>query len=130
MSELKFAVMSHFDYKEDCGRIIFLQYNGNEENIKNLANVINNNHQDGSIGDSCKSSIDIEHFVNEQTVDEMCKINTRGYYNSPLKLYGRMKPIIFNINEYMTEDDIMSEIDDKLYKCKIKNYFEYNSNNY
>ena len=125
MSDIKFVVMSYYDFKEDCHRNIFLQYSGNEENLKNLADIINNNDQTGEIGDSSQSLIDINNYVSEATVDEMCKINTFGnYYNNHLKLSGIMKPVIFDIKDYMSRKDIMIEIDSKLYKCQIENYFE------
>jgi hypothetical protein len=125
MSDIKFAVMSYFDFKEDCQRIIFLQYNGNEENLKKLADTINNHDQTGELGDSSRSVIDINNLVSEVAVDEMCTVNTFGnYYDNHLKLTGTMKPVIFNIEKHMSRMDIMLAIDTKLYKCQIEDYFE------
>ena len=96
MNDTKYVVMTHLDYKEDSHRIIFIQYNQNEESLIKLANVINNNPQTFA----SRSLIDINNFVTEQTVNEMCNINTYdGYYPNPLKLTGIMKPIIFNFTD-------------------------------
>ena len=124
--ENKFVKMSQIDYKEDIdgqgNYTFFLQYNDNETNLNELADILDNCIQH-PYGDTSCSKIYIGRMFTEEHVDEYCKYPVDNYYGKNFKLTGKMLHVPIKLGAYMDDCEQTMEIDTYLYKNGICNYF-------
>ncbi len=124
--ENNFVKMSQIDFKEDMdgqgNYTFFLQYNNNEDNINELADILDYCEQH-PLGDTSQSRIYINHIITEKRVDEYCKAPVDNYYGRHFKLTGKMLHVPLNIDRNMNHRDQTMEIDKYLYKNGICDFF-------
>ena len=122
----KFVKMSQIDYKEDMdgqgNYTFFLQYNDNETNINELADILDNCIQH-PYGDTSCSRIYIGRIFTEECVDEYCKSPVDNYYGKNFKLTGKMLHVPIKVDLYMNDCEQTMEINKYLYKNGICDYF-------
>ena len=127
--ENKFVKMSQIDFKEEidgCGiYTYYLQYNGNKDYLRELANILNNCDQK-CYGDTSRTKIYINNIISEEEVDVYCKAKVDNYFGCHFKLTGKMSRIPLEIDSGMSDREKTLEIDKYLYKNNICKYFSEN----
>jgi len=72
---MKYVVFKEVNYREKDSFYFFLQYDGNEEKLIALADIMYRADYEGMCGDYSEFAIDVDNRVSQETVDEMLKVN-------------------------------------------------------
>ena len=125
---MKYITFQENNKKEYESFIFFLQYDGNEEHLKLLNNYINYADFSELYGDYSTFEIDIDTLLDEETVENMCKVRLgsfsrrfqicKGHFDLPYELF---------INSNETETARI--LDDLFFACQIRDYFSENEQN-
>lgn len=118
---MKFAILSEQNGKEMETWYHFVQYEGNESVLQDLARQLEG--VDMSIeGDNSVFVLDVTNLVSETTVDEFLKIDTVNSYMIGIKIVGLLKPIDLEIDRAKDMESISWDIDSKLCYGQIEKY--------
>ena len=74
---MKYVVFKEVNYREKDSFYFFLQYDGNEDKLNSLADIMYDADYEGMCGDYSEFTIDVDNPVNQETVEEMLKVNMR-----------------------------------------------------
>lgn len=111
---MRFAILSEQNGKEQETWYHFIQYEGNESVLQDLARQLES--VEMSIeGDNSVFKLDITNLVSETTVDEFLKIDNVNSYMTGNKVVGLLKPIDLGINDPW-------RVDSKLCYGQIEDY--------
>lgn len=120
---MKYVVFKEVNYKEKDSFYFFLQYDGNEEKLSSLANIIRQANYEGMYGDYSEFSIDVENLVSQETVDEMLKVNLLCHEGSFQVCQGEF--------DFYEEDfyglgpkEIALNLDDMFFYLEITKFFK------
>jgi hypothetical protein len=104
--------------KEEETYVHFLQFTGNEKQLKKFSVAIEKAH-------SKSYSIDIENRVSERTVDDMMRVNGPNSY-APffVKHVGKFKsPISIHTTGHSSPERLFYYLEECLYCCHIEDHF-------
>ena len=119
---VKYAVLVEVDHKEEESYYCFLQYEGNENELKKLMCAMDNVCFE-NLGDVSSYSLDIENLVSEQTAKEIQKLDVTNYMSAQI-MNGTFK-LPFDVDDIRdnSNDDNIWKFDEYFYKSGIKKYF-------
>lgn len=72
---MKYVVFKEVNYREKDSFYFFLQYDGNEDKLNSLADIMYDADYEGMCGDYSEFTIDVDNPVSQETVEEMIKVN-------------------------------------------------------
>jgi hypothetical protein len=106
------------NHKENETFIFYLQYTGNEEELQKLSNLIEEADFSSFRGDYSDFTMDVEHRISEDAVDQHCKLGYVGYTYMFQKANGKF--------EYPFDDEPITNdiLHDAFFGAKITYYFE------
>lgn len=119
----KYVIFMENNHKESEQFYFYLQYNGNEDELNKLNDLICNANPYRLFGDYSTFGIDITNFISENAANEHLSISLTNYSQTFTKCNG-----IFKIPTYsdgMSSFEIASWLDEKFYACGIVNCFKY-----
>ncbi len=122
--ENKYVMFMEKNHKEGDNFIFYLQYNGNEEEIVKLKNVVETANFDDLYGDVSYFYIDTDNLISQSSVDEHIVNTSFGNWGPMFQVCnGKMT---FNDEEYRELDasEIAKKLDEDFYHCRIKDLFE------
>ena len=110
--------------RENCNKeqetfLWFLQWTGNEEELRKLDKYITGLGEQEFYGHTSIYSLDIAHPVSKQTAEEMCQVGLWDYMGSPNMLSGRFKGLGLNYDK----PDVQ-ELDEVFYSSLKEGLFE------
>ena len=119
---MKYITFQENNFKENESFIFFLQYDENEENLKLLNDYINFADFSSLYGDYSTFEIDLNTFLDENTVKNICKVNLGSYAKRFQICQGKFD---FPYENFVNEDecDTARILDDLFYACQIRDYF-------
>ena len=118
---MKYASFVEINHKDHETYIYYLQFDGNENELLALKDIIDNADISGMFGDYSEFCIDINNLVSQDTVNEQIKINFNGY--KPFDVCnGKFD---FHEDDFFNLDDKEKalKLDEMFYACRIENYF-------
>lgn len=119
--KMKYATFLELNRKDHETYIYYLQYDGNEEELLALKDIIRDADFSGMSGDYSEFDIDIDNLLSKSSVDEQIKIKFDGY--CPFDVCnGKFD---FHQEDFYGLGDMESalKLDDMFYGCRIENYF-------
>lgn len=117
----KYVMFMESNHKEEEEFYFYLQYNGNEDELKKLNVLILNANPFWLDGDYSAFKIDINNLISENAVNEHL-LSSLGYYCVKFtKCDGIFKLPTYPDN--MTSNEIADWLDQHFYACCIRNYF-------
>lgn len=131
MSSLEFVTFIEKNHKENETFIFFLQWTGNEAELRLLERATNKALLDDMYGDYVEVHLDASARLSEATVDQMCRVSdTNNYHRMFTKCTGTFKCPLTE-EEIETEDEYLlaRTLDESFYSCKIEQMFS-NYRNY
>ena len=126
---MKFVVFVEENHKENIEVAFFLQYDGNEEALNQLTQLVDDSGRywlGGDFSSFCMSMTPRK--ISQTTIDEMKKALTGvGGYTYPVNFcVGKFTPP-FNeetLEELESSEDIATKLDEWFYACRIDEYFK------
>jgi hypothetical protein len=131
MSSLEFVTFIEKNHKENETFIFFLQWTGNEAELRLLERATKEALLDDMSGDYVEVHLDTSARLCEATVDQMCCVKDTNNYNRMFtKCTGTFKCPLTE-EEIETEDEYLlaRTLDESFYSCKIEKMFS-NYRNY
>lgn len=120
--EGKYAVIQEFNDEESEAWLYFIRYEGNEENLKFLADQIEK--IDWYLIEDCSTfDIDLEHLVSAQTAKEMTKVNLNSH-QWHRKFDGKLEKIKFKFKKKHDNEDRMYIVFDKIGYGAISDFID------
>jgi hypothetical protein len=100
----------------------FIRYEGNEENLKHLQDQLEQIDM-YIIDDLSTFDLDLEHFVSEETANQMIKIeiNSRSFHR---KFDGTLRKINLKISKSKDNDKLILNLNNKLAMGQIDDYID------
>lgn len=108
--------------------VYYLQWNGNEEQLTLLRDILSKQSWDDLGCEHCKLSIDIEHKLTEQVVDTICRTHKGVSFNCYHKMFTKClgkfySPIKESDIEGLDEYEIGRLVDETFWTCKVPKMF-------
>jgi hypothetical protein len=131
MSSLEFVTFIEKNHKENETFIFFLQWTGNQSELRLLESATNKALLDDMYGDYVEVHLDASARLSEATVDQMCRVSdTNNYHPMFTKCTGTFKCPLTE-EKIETEDEYLlaRTLDESFYSCKIEQMFS-NYRNY
>lgn len=131
MSSLEFVSFIEKNHKENETFIFFLQWTGNEAELRLLERATNKALLDDMYGDYVEVHLDASARLSEATVDQMCRVkNTNNYHRMFTKCTGTFKcPLTEEEIETTDEYLLARTLNESFFSCKIEQMFS-NYRNY
>lgn len=118
---MKYATFVENNHKDNEMYIYYLQYDGNEEQLMALKEIIDESDCAKMYGDYSEFDLDIDNLVSQRTVDEQLKIRFDGY--SPFDVcngnFEFYEEDFYNLDEH----EKALKLDDMFYSRRIEDYF-------
>ena len=123
---MNFIIFKENNTKENESFIFFLQYDGNEEQLNKLNNIISKTDFDNLHGGDYSSfEIDIKTMISENSVNQLTKVNLGCFSRLFTKCVGNFK-LSSELFEDLNESEMALKLDTLFYGCKITEYFSSN----
>jgi hypothetical protein len=120
---MNFITFKENNNKENESFIFFLQYDGNEEQLNKLNDIISKTDFSDLYGGDCSTfEIDIKTMISENSVDQITKINLGCFSHLFNKCSGEFK-FPYVLFEDLNESEMAFKLDQLFYACSIRNYF-------
>ncbi len=120
---MKYVVFKEVNHREKDSFYFFLQYDGNEEKLNTLADIMYYANYEGMCGDYSEFAIDVDNLISQETVDEMLKVNLLCHEQSFEVCKGEF--------DFYEEDfhglgpkEIALKLDDMFFYFEITEYFK------
>lgn len=113
----KYVIFLENNHKEKEQFLFYLQYNGNEDELKKLNVLIANANTNCLSGDYSTFGIDITNFISENAANEHLCINLTNYSQTFTKCNGTFK--LPTYPDGMTSNEIAIWLDEQFYACSI-----------
>jgi len=122
---MSFITFKENNNKENETFIFFLQYDGNEEQLKKLNDIISKTDFSDLNGDYSTFEIEIETMISEEAVNQIIKVDLGCFSKLFNKCSGEFK-FPSELFEELNESEMAFKLDELFYACNITNYFSRN----
>ena len=116
----KYAILMETSEEEQESWYYFIRVEGNEENLKYLANQLNKIDWH-LMEESSTFDLDMDYFVSAQTAKDMSKVSL-NYFTDHRKFDGKLKKIDFEFRKKDSDETMMCKVFDILGEGKIDEY--------
>lgn len=122
---MNFITFKENNNKENESFIFFLQYDGNEEQLNKLNDIISKTDFSDLNGDYSNFEIDIKTMISENAVDQITKVKLGCFSRLFNKCSGEFK-FPYELFEDLNESEMAFKLDELFYACSIRDYFSSN----
>ena len=122
---MNFITFKENNNKENETFIFFLQYDGNEEQLNKLNDIISKTDFSDLNRDYSNFEIDIETMISEDAVNQLTKIDLGSFASLFNKCSGEFK-FPSELFEELNESEMAFKLDELFYGCSIRDYFSSN----
>jgi hypothetical protein len=119
---MKYITFQENNKKEYESFIFFLQYDGNEEHLKLLNNYINYADFSSLYGDYSTFEIDIDTLLDEETVENICKVRL-GSFSKRFQICKGHFDLPYEVFINSNETETARILDDLFFACQIRDHF-------
>ena len=117
---MKFVTFKEINMKENESFIFFLQYDNNEEKLKELSEIIKSADTSDLSGDFSKFEMDIA-LLSESTVNELGNVDL-GYYGPTFNVCRGDFTLCMDV--FNNVDDLALRLDEFFYAFQITKHFK------
>jgi hypothetical protein len=126
---MKFIIFKEDNKKEHETFIFFLQYDGNENIINTLKDIIESTDFSEMDGDYSTFEINTHNKISEKTVEELCSIQLGSYSDLFSECRGDFN-FPYDDFEFLSDTEKARKLDELFYACQIRNYFKINNTDF
>jgi len=120
---MKFVTFKEINMKENESFIFFLQYDNNEEKLKELSEIINSADTSDLYGDYSKFEMDIDTLLSESTVKELENVDL-GHYGPTFNVCRGDFTLCMDV--FNNVEDLALRLDEFFYAFQITKHFKVN----